>query len=135
MLRQYSNGIQWKKIGLTFFSHLWALNWMDFKMQCNLAKSTMSHGNISIFLIIRLLEYPLWGMGICKCQTNVFHLAYEYDAFSFVFKSMESKKLSVQGLGDLICVFKQRFNLAEGKGAIDRTNNNNVCIKINLQNI
>lgn len=46
-----------------------------------------------------------------------------------------SAKNCVQGLEGLICVFKQGFNLAEGKGAIDRTNNNDVCVKINLQNI
>lgn len=72
-------------------------------------------------------------MGICKWQTNV-HLAYDYDAFCFVFKTVESKKLSFQGFGGLICVFKQGFNLAKVKGAIDRTKTNYVCVKINLQN-
>lgn len=46
-----------------------------------------------------------------------------------------SAKNCVQGLEGLICVFEQGFSLAEGKGAIDRTNNNDVCVKINLQNI
>lgn len=46
-----------------------------------------------------------------------------------------SSKNCVQGLEGLICAFKQGFNLAEGKGAIVRNNNNDVCVKINLQNI
>lgn len=47
---------------------------------------------------------------------------------------MESKERSIQGLGVLIFVFEQ-INLAEDKGAIDRTDNNNVCVKISLKNI
>lgn len=54
---------------------------------------------------------------------------------SVLFSKVWSQKISVQGLGGLICVFKQGFNLAEDKGAIDRTNNNDVCVKMNTQNI